>query len=53
MTLAYAVIQRCPLAPDDISPDENTPSRTRFRRGEPVVLAGADGMVLRIVHRGH
>ena len=32
-------------------PDEKTPSRTRFRRGELVILAGADGMVLRVDRR--
>jgi hypothetical protein len=41
-------IQRCLDAPDDVFPDENTPSRTRFRRGDLIVLAGADGMVLRV-----
>jgi hypothetical protein len=41
-------IQRCLDAPDDVSPDPHTPSRTRFRRGDLLVLAGADGMVLRI-----
>jgi hypothetical protein len=33
MKLAAADIQRCLDAPDDVSPDEKTPSRTRFRRG--------------------
>ncbi len=51
MKLADADIQRCLDAPDDVSPDERTPSRTRFRRGELVVLAGADGMVLRVDRR--
>jgi hypothetical protein len=51
MKVADAEIQRCLDAPDDVSPDENTPSRTRFRRGNLVVLAGADGMVLRINRR--
>jgi hypothetical protein len=48
MKLADADIQRCLDAPDDVSPDPNAPSRTRFRRGKLTVLAGADGMVLRV-----
>ena len=52
MKVADADIRRCLDAPDDVSPDENTPSRTRFRRGTLVVLAGADGMVLRVNRRG-
>ena len=52
MKLADADIRRCLDAPDDVSLDENTPSRTRFRRGKLVVLAGADGMVLRVTRRG-
>jgi hypothetical protein len=48
LKVADADIQRCLDAPDDVSPDENAPSRTRFRRGNLVVLAGADGMVLRV-----
>ena len=51
MKLADADIQRCLDAPDDVSPDERTPSRTRFRRGELVALASADGMVLRVDRR--
>ncbi len=51
MKVADADIQRCLDAPDDVTPDENTPSRTRFRRGKLVVLAGADGMVLRVDRR--
>ena len=51
MKLADADIRRCLDAPDDVSPDENTPSRTRFRRDQFIVLAGADGMVLRIDRR--
>jgi hypothetical protein len=51
MKVGDADIRRCLDAPDDVSPDENTPSRTRFRRGNLVVLAGADGMVLRIDRR--
>ncbi|WP_369133952.1 hypothetical protein [Modestobacter sp. I12A-02662] len=41
-------IRRCLDAPDDVSPDQDTPSRTRFQRGDLVVLAGADGTVLRV-----
>ena len=44
-------IQRCLDTPDDVSPDPNTPSRTRFRRGNLVVIAGADGMVSRVIRR--
>jgi hypothetical protein len=51
MKVADGDIQRCLDAPDDVSPDPNTPSRTRFRRGNLVVLAGADGMVLRVNRR--
>jgi len=51
MKVADADIQRCLDAPDDVSPDPQTPSRTRFRRGNLVVLAGADGMVLRVDRR--
>ena len=51
MKIADADIQRCLDAADDVSPDPATPSRTRFRRGNLVVIAGADGMVLR-VNRG-
>ncbi|WP_222263088.1 hypothetical protein [Modestobacter marinus] len=46
-------IRRCLDAPDDVSPDPNTPARTRFRRGDLVVLAGADGMVLRVARGNH
>ncbi|MGR7027067.1 hypothetical protein [Geodermatophilus sp. URMC 62] len=52
MGVSDADVQRCLDAPDDVSPDERTPSRTRFRRGGLVVLAGADGMVLRVARRG-
>ena len=45
-------VQRCLDAPDDVSSDPDTPTRTRFRRGTLVVLAGADGMVLRVSRRG-
>ncbi len=44
-----ADIRRCLDAPDDVSPDPDTPSRTRFRRGDLVVLAGGDGTVLRVL----
>lgn len=52
MKVSDADIRRCLDAPDDVSPDENAPTRTRFRRGNLVVLAGADGMVLRVQRRG-
>jgi hypothetical protein len=52
MNVSDADIQRCLDAPDEVSPDETTPSRTRFRRGTLVVLSGADGMVLRVERRG-
>ncbi len=48
MGIADADVQRCLDAPDDVSPHPDSPSRTRFRRGSLVVLAGADGMVLRV-----
>ena len=51
MKVADADIQRCLDAPDDVSPDDSTPSRTRFRRGKLVILAGPDGMVLRVDRR--
>jgi hypothetical protein len=51
MKVTDADIQRCLDAPDDVSADPHTPSRTRFRRGNLVVLAGADGMVLRVTRR--
>jgi hypothetical protein len=51
MKVADADIQRCLDAPDDVSPDPNTPSRTWFRRGNLSVIAGADGMVLRVNRR--
>jgi hypothetical protein len=51
MGIADADIQRCLDAPDDVSPHPDTPARTRFRRGSLVVLAGADGMVLRVSRR--
>ena len=52
MNVSDADIQRCIDAPDEVSPDETTPSRTRFRRGTLVVLSGAVGMVLRVQRRG-
>jgi hypothetical protein len=52
MKVTDADIRRCLDAPDDVSPDAQTPSRTRFRRGNLVVIAGADGMVLRVNRRG-
>jgi hypothetical protein len=51
MKVADDDIQKCLDAPDDVFPDENAPSRTRFRRGALVVLAGGDGMVLRVDRR--
>jgi hypothetical protein len=51
MKVTDADIQRCLDAADDVSPDPNTPSRTRFRCGNLVVIAGADGMVLRVNRR--
>ena len=51
MAVTDADIQRCLDAPDDVSPDPNTPSRTRFRRGKLAIIAGADGMVLRVNRR--
>jgi hypothetical protein len=51
MKVTDADIQRCLDAPDDASPDPKTPSRTRFRRGNLVVIAGADGVVLRVNRR--
>lgn len=52
MKITDADIRRCLDAPDDASPDPNTPSRTRFRRDGLVVIAGADGMVLRVNRTG-
>ena len=52
MKIADADIQRCIDAPDDASPDPDTPSRTRFHRGDLSVIAGADGMVLRVNRTG-
>ncbi|MEX5716958.1 hypothetical protein [Geodermatophilus maliterrae] len=50
--IADADVQRCLDAPDDVSPHPDDPTRTWFRRGPLVVLAGADGMVLRVSRRG-
>lgn len=52
MGVTDADVQRCLDAPDDVTPDARNPSRDRFRRGDLVVLAAADGMVLRIERRG-
>ena len=52
MNVSDADIQRYIDAPDEVSPDETTPTRTRFRRGTLVVLSGADGTVLRVDRRG-
>jgi hypothetical protein len=51
MRVADADIRRCLDAPDDVSPHPDAPGRTLFRRGTLVVLAGADGMVLRVSRR--
>jgi hypothetical protein len=51
MGIDDADIQRCLDAPDDVSPHPDHPTRTRFRRGALVVLAGGDGMVLRVSRR--
>jgi hypothetical protein len=51
MKVSDADIRRCLDAPDHISPDPKTPSRTWFRSGNLVVVAGADGMVLRVSRR--
>jgi hypothetical protein len=51
MKIADADIQRCLDTPDDVSADPNTPSRTCFRRRNLTVVAGADGMVLRVTRR--
>jgi len=51
MKILDADIQRCLDAPDDVSPDPNTPSRTWFRRRDLEVVVGADGMVLRVNRR--
>ena len=51
MKVSDAEIQRCLDAPDDVSPDPTTPSRTRFHRRNLVVTSGADGMVLRVARR--
>ena len=51
MGIADADVQRCLDAPDDVSPHPDDPTRTSFRRGTLVVLAGGDGMVLRVSRR--
>jgi hypothetical protein len=52
MGVTDADVQRCLDAPDDVTPDAKSPSRSRFRRGGLVVLAAPDGMVLRVERRG-
>jgi hypothetical protein len=52
MQVTDAEIRRCLDEPDDASPDPDTPTRTRFRRGPLSVVAAADGMVLRVDRRG-
>jgi hypothetical protein len=52
MGITASDIQRCLDAPDDTTPDARNPSRTRFHRGDLVVLAAPDGMVLRVERRG-
>jgi hypothetical protein len=51
MKISDADIQRCLDAPDDVAPHPDNPTRTSFRRGSLVVLAGGDGMVLRVSRR--
>ncbi len=51
MGIADTDVQRCLDAPDDVSPHPDDPTRTSFRRGTLVVLAGGDGMVLRVSRR--
>jgi hypothetical protein len=46
--IADADVQRCLDAPADVSPHPNDDTRTSFRRGRLDVLAGSDGLVLRI-----
>ena len=45
-------VRRCVDSPTDVTPDPDNAARTRFRRGDLTVTAGADGMVLRVVRRG-
>jgi hypothetical protein len=52
MKVSDADVQRCLDTPDDASPDPTSPERTRFRRGNLIVVAAADGMVLRVSRRG-
>jgi hypothetical protein len=51
MGISEAEVRRCIDAPDDATPDPDKPTRTHFRRGELQVVAGADGMVLRVDRR--
>ncbi len=51
MKVTDADVQRCLDEPDDVSPDPNTPSRTRGRRGTLAIIAAAAGMVLRVNRR--
>jgi hypothetical protein len=51
MGITDADVQRCLDAPDNVSPHPDQPTRTLFRRGTLVVLAGNDGMVLRVSRR--
>ncbi|WNV73581.1 hypothetical protein [Geodermatophilus sp. DSM 44513] len=50
--ISDADVRRCLDAPDDVTPDADTPSRTHVRRGTLVVLTAADGTVLRVSRRG-
>jgi hypothetical protein len=51
MGITDADVRRCLDAPDDVSPHPDDPTRTSFRRGTLDVLAGGDGMVLRVSRR--
>ena len=51
MEISDADVQRCLDAPDDVPPHPDDPTRTSFRRGTLVVLAGGNGMVLRVGRR--
>lgn len=48
MKVTDADVRRCLDAPEDVSSDPQTPSRTRLQRGSLVILVGADGTVLRV-----
>jgi len=37
--------------PQDVEPDPNNATRTRFRRDGVVVTAGQDGMILRVARK--